>query len=90
MKVYSLDAVTTYLANSGVIEKISVSQAEVVDFNSMEGFVFFVRVNVTTQKGYKNKRIKMVTNSTYLDFYEFSDKKSTKENFQDMLETFLA
>lgn len=90
MKVYNLDAVTTYLANSGVIEKISVSQAEVVDFNSMEGFVFFVRVNVTTQKGYKNKRIKMVTNSTYLDFYGFSAKKSTKENFQDMLETFLA
>lgn len=90
MKVYSLNAVTNYLATSGVIEKISVSQAEVVDFNQIEGFVYFVRVNVTTQKGYKNKRIKMVTNSTYLDFYNFSSKKDMKQNFQDMLETFLA
>lgn len=89
MKVYSLDAVTTYLANSGVIEKISVSQAEVIDFNSMEGFVYFVRVNVTTKEKYKNKRIKMVTNSSYLDFYGFSANKDLKENFQDMLETFL-
>ena len=90
MKVYSLDAVTNYLATSGVIEKISVSQAEVVDFNQMEGFVYFVRVNVTTNKKYKNKRIKMLTNSTYLDFYDFSAKKDMKQNFQDMLETFLA
>jgi hypothetical protein len=89
MNVYSLDAVTKYLSTSKVIEKISVSQAEVIDFNSMEGFVFFVRVNVTTQKEYKNKRIKMITNSTYLDFYKFSKDKSTKQNFQDMLETFL-
>lgn len=90
MKVYSLDAVTTYLATSGVIEKILVSQAEVIEFNQMEGFVYFVRVNITTQKGYKNKRVKMVTNSTYLDFHGFSADKDLKENFQNMLETFLA
>lgn len=89
MKVYSLNAVTECLATSGVIEKISVSQAEVVEFNQMEGFVYFVRVNITTKKGYKNKRVKMVTNSSYLNFYEFDDKKDLKENFQEMLEQFI-
>ena len=90
MKVYSLDAVTECLATSGVIEKISVSQAEVVEFNQMECFVYFVRVNITTKKGYKNKRVKMVTNSSYLDFDGFDDKKDLKENFQEMLEQFIS
>lgn len=90
MKVYSLEAVTDYLATSGVIEKISVSQADVVDFNQMEGFVYFVRVNITTKEGYKNKRVKMVTNSSYLDFEGFSGEKDLKEYFQNMLEDFIA
>lgn len=36
-------------------------------------------------EGYKNMRIKLVTNSTYLEGFEWNDEESKEDNFHNWL-----
>lgn len=79
------NSIINYLQSSDVIESFKVTKVEILSFNQMEGLKYLVSISVKTQKGYKDKRIKMVTNSTYLDDYVWDKKLSDEENFSEWL-----
>lgn len=84
--VYTLNAVVEYLQGNDKVESYKVTRVELLDFNQMEGWNYLVSVSVKTVEGYKNKRIKFITNSTYLEAFEDWDDNSTKEaNFMEWL-----
>ena len=72
---------------SGMIKNYYVTNAEINSFNCFEGNIYLVNIKLVTKKGYKDKMIQMVTNSSYIeDFDLWDDEKSLKENFQTWLE----
>lgn len=77
--------IINYLQSSEVVESFKVTKVEILSFNQMEGLKYLVNISVKTQKGYKDKRIKMVTNSTYLDDYVWDKKLNDEENFSEWL-----
>lgn len=83
--IYTLNAVVEYLQSSEVLESYKVTKVELLDFNDLEGWNYLVSVSVKTIEGYKNKRLKLVTNSTYLEDFEWNDEESKEENFQNWL-----
>lgn len=82
---YTANAIINYLQNSEVVESFKVTKVEILSFNQMEGLNYLVNISVKTQKGYKDKRVKMVTNSTYLDDYVWDKKLNDEENFSEWL-----
>ncbi len=84
--VYTLNAIVEYLQSSEVLESYKVTRVELLEFNQMEGLNYLVSVSIKTIEGYKNKRIKFITNSTYLEAFEDWDDNITKEaNFMEWL-----
>lgn len=90
MKQLTMNAMVETINNgleSGMIKNYYVTSAEKASFNCMEGNVYHVNIKLVTKEGYKDKIIKMVTNSTYIeDFDLWDDEKSLKENFQTWIE----
>lgn len=84
--LYTLNAIVEYLQSSEVLESYKVTKVELVDFNQMEGWNYLVSISVKTIEGYKNKRLKMVTNSTYLEDFEWDSNESRETNFQNWLD----
>lgn len=84
-KYYNTDSVVNYL-NTGKVDSFKVTKVEVIGFNDMEGHNYLLNVSVKTLEGYKNKRLKMVTNSTYLEDYEWDNDESMETNFQNWLD----
>lgn len=82
---YTANAIINYLQSSEVVESYKVTRVQTFGFNQMEGLKYLVNISVKTQKGYKDKRIKMVTNSTYLDEYVWNEKLKDEENFSEWL-----
>ncbi|AHC94131.1 hypothetical protein T548_0053 [Lactococcus phage phiL47] len=82
-KYFSLKAVINYLTENKIVESIKVTQFSQFDFNSMEGNQISFNVNVTTKKGYKNKRISVLTNSTFFEWYGLEE---TAEEIAEFLE----
>lgn len=80
-KYYSLDAVTSYLSENEKVESIKVTRFDKFDFNSYEGNQISFNVNVTTKDGYKNKRISVLTNSSYFQWYELAETAEEIEEF---------
>ena len=83
--VYTLNAIVEYLQSSEVLESYKVTKVELIDFNQMEGWNYLVSISVKNIEGYKNKRLKMVTNSTYLEDFEWDSNESRETNFQNWL-----
>lgn len=83
--VYTLNAVVEYLQSSEILESYKVTNVELLDFNDMEGWNYLVSVSVKNIGGYKNMRIKLVTNSTYLEGFEWNDEESKEDNFHNWL-----
>ncbi len=79
---YTLEAVMNYLIDNQLIESIKVTQFKQFDFNSMEGNQISFNVNVTTKEGYKNKRISVLTNSSYFQWYDIEE---TSEAVEELL-----
>lgn len=81
------------VANKNKIESFKITHFEKVGFNEMEGGIYQINVKVITTEKYRNKLIKVLTNSTYLeDFYneELDDDDWTaavKDNLNDWLAT---
>lgn len=84
--VYTLNAIVEYLQSSEVLESYKVTKVELIDFNQMEGWNYLVSISVKNIEGYKNKRLKMVTNSTYLEDFEWDSNESRETNFQNYLD----
>lgn len=84
--VYTLNTIVEYLQSSELLESYKVTKVELVDFNQMEGWNYLVSISVKTIEGYKNKRLKMVTNSTYLEDFEWDSNESRETNFQNWLD----
>ena len=82
---YTANAIINYLQSSEVVESYKVTSVQTFGFNQMEGLKYLVNISVKTQEGYKNKRIKMVTNSTYLDEYKWDETLNDEENFSEWL-----
>lgn len=82
---YTANAIINYLQNSEVVESYKVTRVQTFGFNQMEGLKYLVNISVKTQEGYKDKRIKMVTNSTYLDDYVWDENLKDEENFSEWL-----
>lgn len=80
-KYFSLDAVINYLTDNKVVESIKVTKFSQFDFNSMEGNQISFNVNVTTKENYKNKRISVLTNSTFFQWYELGETAEEIEEF---------
>ena len=84
--VYTLNAIVEYLQSSEALESYKVTKVELLDFNLMEGWNYLVSISVKNIEGYKNKRLKMVTNSTYLEDFEWDSDESREINFQNWLD----
>lgn len=84
--VYTLNAIVEYLQSSETLESYKVTKVELLDFNQMEGWNYLVSISVKNIEGYKNKRLKMVTNSTYLEDFEWDSDESRETNFQNWLD----
>ena len=52
----------------------------------MEGWNYLLNVSVKTQEGYKNKRLKMVTNSSYIEDFDWDNDESRETTFQNWLD----
>lgn len=82
---YTANAIINYLQSSKIVESYKVTRVQTFGFNQMEGLKYLVNISVKTQKGYKDKRVKMVTNSTYLEDYQWDENLKDKENFAEWL-----
>lgn len=80
-KYFSLDAVINYLTDNKVVESIKVTKFSQFDFNSMEGNQISFNVNVTTKENYKNKRISVLTNSTFFNGMNLGKQLKKLKNF---------
>lgn len=66
--MYSLDNVYKFMSeNKELIKDFKITSFKQVSFNQMEGYIYRLNIKLTTIDGYKNKLLKVVTNSTYLD-----------------------
>ena len=82
---YTANAIINYLQSSEVAESYKVTRVQTFGFNQMEGLKYLVNISIKTQEGYKDKRIKMVTNSTYIDDYVWDENLKDEENFSEWL-----
>lgn len=88
MTVYGYNQICNFIVkNPELIENVKVTKAEKIGFNEMEGNEYLVNLSVTTKEGYKNRRLKMLTNSSYVDdFEDWDDNASLKDNFQAIID----
>ena len=82
---YSTNHVVEFLQGNDKVENYKVTKVELLDFNNMEGWNYLVHVYVKSVEGYKNKRIKLVTNSSYLEGFEWDDEETQVVNFDNWL-----
>lgn len=82
---YSTNHVVEFLQGNDKVENYKVTKVELLDFNDMEGWNYLVHVYVKSVEGYKNKRIKLVTNSSYLEGFEWDDEETQVVNFDNWL-----
>ena len=83
-KYYNINSIVNYL-QTGKVDSFKVTKAELIDFNNMEGWNYLLNVSVKNLEGYKNKRLKMITNSTYLEDFEWDSDESREINFKNWL-----
>lgn len=87
-KYYTLRAIENSLG-SHLVEGVKVTKVTPLEFNNMEGWNFDFNLVIKTIQGYKDKRVKIRTNSTYLDFMDWETVEQLKEGLQEHLESYL-
>ena len=73
MNYYTLPAIVRTACNNqshGLINEIKVTKITELDYNNMEGQNYQINFHLITVDGYKNKILKCLTNSSYLDGWE--------------------
>ena len=86
MNYYTLPAIEQTACNNqahGLIKEIKVTKITELYFNDMEGYNYQINFKIVTVDGYKNKILKCLTNSSYLDGWE------ENQTLQEYLEEYL-
>lgn len=91
--VYSTKAVVEFiqkLYSSNTLEGIKVGKINELYFNDMEGYNYNVSLTIVTPEKYRNRRLTMRTNSTYLQEWETSvddyEERLENEDYPDTKE----
>lgn len=71
------------------IDEVKITHFERFGFNEMEGYQYRINFKIVTKKGYQNKLVKVLTNSTYVEDYGDNDNE-IKDNLIDLLSSELA
>lgn len=77
--VYTVDSVTEFIQtaqNNGLVLDIKVGKVDALYFNDMEGYNYNASINIITPDGYRNRRLVMRLNDTYLQEWEI-EKEAT-------------
>ena len=83
--LYTLNALNQFVGKyQKYIKDIKITQFHRFDFNVMEGYQYRINFKVVTVDGYRNKLIKVITNSTYMDDYG-ENENDMKDNLLDSL-----
>lgn len=91
--VYSTKAVVEFiqeLYSSNTLEDIKVGKINELYFNDMEGYNYNVSLTIVTPEKYRNRRLTMRINSTYLQEWETSvddyEERLENEDYPDTKE----
>lgn len=87
MTYYTFNAIEKTAMQSALIEKIKITKIQKLDWNNMEGQNYQINVKFITVEGYKNKLLKVLTNSTYLEDFEDDDLAENLETYFNELLT---
>ena len=90
MKYYTLSAIEKTACNNqahGLIKEIKVTKITELDFNNIEGQNYQINFKIVTVDGYKNKIVKCLTNSSYLDGLE--ENKTIQEYLEEYINEML-
>lgn len=86
MTYYTLNAIYNFVNdNSDKIKNVKITHFERYGFNDMEGGQYQVNFKIETLPKYKNKLVKVLTNSSYLEEYEGDTMEEVKEDLEDCL-----
>ena len=95
MQQVSMNGIYKFLNdNKDKIEYVKATRFHAYAFNEVEGYQWSINVKVITKDDYKNKLLQVVTNSTYLEDFQYDNETETDysdsefhENFEDWLNT---
>ena len=90
MTYYTLPAIEKTACgnqNHGLIKEIKVTKITELDFNNMEGQNYQINFKLITIDGYKNKLLKCLTNSSYLE--EWQDDQTLQEYLEEYINALL-
>ena len=66
------------------IDDVKITHFERFGFTETSGYQYRINFKIVTKKGYQNKLVKVLTNSTYVDDY-WDDDNDIKNNLLDMV-----
>lgn len=90
--IYPVKAVVDFIQTmvaKGNVSDIKVGKVEELYFNDMEGYNYNASINVITPEGYRNRRVTMRVNSTYLQDWETEETMSNKDIIQEYFDNML-
>lgn len=90
--VYPVEAVVDFIQTmvaKGNVSYIKVGKVEELYFNDMEGYNYNTSINVITPEGYRNRRVTMRVNSTYLQDWETEETMTNKDIIQEYFDNML-
>ena len=84
MAYYTLDAVINFINEfRNDIQGVKITHFERYGFNDMEGGQYQINFKIITAPKYRNKLIKVLTNSTYLEDYNGDTAQEVKEELEE-------
>lgn len=84
MAYYTLGAVINFVSDYAKdIQGVKITHFERYGFNDMEGGQYQINFKIITAPKYRNKLIKVLTNSTYLEDYDGDTAQEVKEELED-------
>ena len=82
MQQVSMNGIYKFLNdNKNKIEYVKATRFHAYAFNEVEGYQWAIKVKIVTKDGYKNKLVQVVTNSTYLEDFQWNNE--TKTDYSD-------
>lgn len=82
---YTLNALYNFVNKfDSKIKEVKITHFEHFGFNDMEGYQYQINLKIVTVDGYRNKLIKVLTNSTYMEDYGENDDEM-KDNLLESL-----
>lgn len=84
MAYYTLDAVINFVSDYAKdIQGVKITHFKRYGFNDMEGGQYQINFKIITAPKYRNKLIKVLTNSTYLEDYDGDTAQEVKEELEE-------